>query len=90
MAVYVVDYDLRQRDRDYDPLIEALKQYESCHALKSTWFIDSALSAAAILTDLRKHVHQNDQIFVLRIHKIGVWHRNEDCSQWLLDPTRSY
>jgi hypothetical protein len=38
MAVYVVDYDLRQPDHDYRPLIDALRQYESCHALKSTWY----------------------------------------------------
>jgi hypothetical protein len=90
MAVYVVDYDLRQPDRDYDPLIAALKLYDSCHALKSTWFVDSSLSPAAILNDLRKYLHQNDQMYVLRIHQIGAWHRNEDCGQWLRDPARSY
>src|SRR5262249_31770782 len=88
MAVYVVDYDLRQPDHDYRPRIDALRQYESCHALKPTWFIDSTLSGVAIRADPRQHqrLHQNDQLYVLRINRAGHGTASKNAVYGLLIP----
>ncbi len=90
MSVYVVDYDLRNPDHDYQPLYDALNQYECCHALESSWFIDSDLSASAIRDDLCQHVHQQDQIYVMRLRPSWSSCRTESCSRWLHDQSRNW
>ena len=55
MAVYMITYDLKVKNKDeYQPLYEAIQGLGSnCHPVESVWFVDTKLSSTEIMDKLR-------------------------------------
>lgn len=83
MAVHSVNYDLKKPGRDYQPLYDAIKKYQHCHALESTWLIDTTQTPAQVRDNLKKHIDANDKLLITRLQ--GNWATNysDRCSDWL-------
>jgi len=66
--VYMIGYDLRQPGRNYDSLHEAIKSYGLwCHALDSTWLVETGKTAKQILEHLMQHIDSNDALMVIQV-----------------------
>ena len=66
--IYAVNYDLKEPDRNYKALHNAIK---SCgkfwHYLDSTWLVDTDLDANEIWEQLEPHVDKNDRVLVIGV-----------------------
>ena len=84
MSVHVVSYDLRKPGRDYARLYEALRSYTHCHALESTWLLDTSETATQVRDKLRQKMDANDGLLVTKMS--GQWAAaglNHNCASWL-------
>jgi hypothetical protein len=66
MAVYLVGYD-KKSGEDYQPLYDALENYDHWHELDSTWLITSEKSASEIRDDLTQFVPGEDKLLVITV-----------------------
>lgn len=75
MATYIVAYDLNKKGKNYDGLIDAIKKISGawCHALESTWFVTSNLTAMQILEKLRSQIDSDDELFVMLASNRAAW-----------------
>ena len=85
--VYIISYTLHHT-HDYEPLHKAIKDISGIwwHHTTSAWLTESSLSAAQIFNLLQAHVHNADDLLVIRVQ--GDWHaRIHDTSsmKWLQD-----
>jgi len=70
--VYLVTYDLKAPEKDYNALYDEIKSIgENYHPLESTWFVKSQLTAQSISAKLRSAMDENDSLFVVNISKQG-------------------
>lgn len=90
MSILCVDYDLNSPGQDYKPLWAALRKYTHCHALDSTWFLDTAKSPGDVRDQLSKLIDKNDQLYVFRLRKHWAAHRKDACTEWLKGSARSW
>lgn len=74
MATYIVSYDLRAPDKDYEKLTEYLKSQSAWwHYLGSTWVIVSDLTAVQLRNEIRAHCDANDRILVISAGGTAAW-----------------
>ena len=74
MALFVVTYDLRQKDwPDYTKLIDKLKQMSSVKYQESSWFVDQNRTAQQVLETLKPYVHEDDRLMVVEFTKRPAW-----------------
>lgn len=66
MAVFVVSYDLRGDEKDYQSLYERLAEWRAVRVLESFWLIDWDTTATALRDDLAQFVDGDDGLFVIR------------------------
>jgi CRISPR/Cas system-associated endoribonuclease Cas2 len=70
MAVFLISYDLRKPDFDYDPLYDALAKIKAKHVQDSVWGVRTTLSAEKIFDYLWQHMHnEKDRLFVVPFDK---------------------
>ena len=82
--VYSVSYDLRKPGRNYDALYAYLQKFTWCHALESTWFVMSDLSAANIRDAIGKLVDAGDGVVVTRLAADwATWGMSAGVNAWL-------
>ena len=66
--VYVVSYDLRKPDRNYEDLIRELKSFGTWwHQTSSVWIIVTSKTAVEVRDYLKQFIDINDKLFVSRI-----------------------
>lgn len=69
--VYLVAYDLKKPDRNYDDLISELKSFGTWwHQTGSVWVIVTSKTTADVRDYLRQFMDSNDKLFVVQIQKI--------------------
>jgi len=91
MAVYVAAYDLHKPDRDYEPLYEYLKSFDSwAHCIDSVWLLDTNKTATDIRDGMLKNMHNRDTILVIRVNKDAAWNAFGDCGNWVLSDDRNW
>jgi len=74
MAVYQIDYDLRNKG-SYQALYERLRSYQVwCRPLESTWVIATQESATQVRDYLLGVMDQDDGILVTRLRSEAAWH----------------
>lgn len=84
MATYVITYDMRKPGRNYESLYEAIKAYGTwAHVLESAWAIVTSQSAAAVRDNLRRHMDDNDGIFVVKSGTEAAWANVLCKNEWL-------
>ncbi|MFA9204792.1 MAG: hypothetical protein ACEQSD_12395 [Flavobacteriales bacterium] len=66
MTTYVVSYDLI-KNKDYTKITEAIKAYGNwCNPLESFYIIETALTSAQVLDNLKKFIDSDDQLLVVQ------------------------
>lgn len=74
MALYLVSYDIREKNRDYRQLISRLEQYGALEVLFSVWLLPhSEGSARTIAEDLSRFVLDDDGILVQEVGSDAAW-----------------
>lgn len=74
MACYVVSYDLRNPQRDYDRLYARLSAWGALQVLESVHLIASDQSSSSDLRDdLARYIDANDGLFVARLTGEAAW-----------------
>ncbi|MGA6984818.1 MAG: hypothetical protein WBZ01_02085 [Terriglobales bacterium] len=70
MSVFIVSYDLRKPDYNYDPLYEALDKIEAKHIQDSVWGVNTSSTATDVFDYLRQFLHnEKDRLFVVPFDK---------------------
>ncbi len=67
---YLISYDLRNPDRDYQKLYDKLDQLDAVGLLGSVWIVDvDEKSAERVLERLRRFIDKNDRLLIVRFVK---------------------
>ena len=90
MAVYIVTYDLTAPSKDYAPLLEAIRKYTNCYALKSAFFVDTLQDAATIRENLMRFLDLSDKLYVMNITRDWKSAHPDPTTEWLLSPLRTF
>lgn len=70
MAVFIISYDLRKPDYDYQPLYDALAEWGAKRVQDSVWGLRSEATAEHVFDDLWRHMHnEKDRLFVVTFDK---------------------
>ncbi|WP_406242296.1 hypothetical protein ACF3M2_18010 [Tissierella carlieri] len=71
MTSYLISYDLKNKDKNYESLYEKIKEisYDNAwwHYLDSTWIIKSDLSLSEITSNLTSTIDKNDCLLVIEV-----------------------
>ncbi len=68
--VYIVAYDLKKTDRNYDELIKGIESFGTWwHQTGSVWMIVTSKSTAEVRDYLKQFIGANDQLFVGRLQR---------------------
>nr|WMC97158.1 hypothetical protein RAR13_00060 [Aminobacter aminovorans] len=90
MAVYLVTYDLITPGKNYTPLLDAIRKYTNCYALKSAFFIDTLESEVTVAKKLVQLIDGNDKLYVMEITKHWAANKKMVCTDWLNAPVRTF
>ncbi len=85
MALYAINYDLKQPGRDYSALHNAIKAFGTwCRPTDSFWIVQSASKAQQIRDTLWTHMDKNDALLVHRMAGEAAWiGTDQQVSDWL-------
>lgn len=86
MSLYVVTYDVRAKNHDYQPLYDQLNAWRAGHLQNSVWLVDVKGTATQIRDALRAHVHTDDTLCVIQIFPNSDWatrHARKSGTDWL-------
>lgn len=84
MATYIVTYDLRAPNRNYEALYEAIKEYRTwAHINESVWAVVTEQSAVVVRDYLMQFMDQNDSIFVVKSGAEAAWRGVLCKNEWL-------
>lgn len=65
MALYVLEYDVRAKNHDYQPLYDELATFDAVRVLKSFWCFKRFNTTATGLRDhFKQFVHKDDGLAV--------------------------
>jgi CRISPR/Cas system-associated endoribonuclease Cas2 len=68
--VFLISYDLRKPDFNYEPLYAALRKISAKHVQDSVWGINTTSSATVVFDYLWQHMHnEKDRLFVVPFDK---------------------
>ena len=83
--IYHISYDLKKPGRNYDLLYKTLRDMNGyCHALDSTWYISTTLSAESVRDCLKSVMDSSDALLVTHASVPGAWlGLDDDISTWL-------
>lgn len=69
MTLYLISYDLRKPNQDYEELFSAIKSFSGYyHLLESAWLVSTGKNAQGVYDILRPHTDDNDHIFVSSVN----------------------
>lgn len=81
---YIISYDLSYPNRNYDTLIQAIKQFPIWGRLtESTWAVVAKDSAANIRDLLMKYIDEDDKLIVIRSGRNVAWTKCLADSNWI-------
>lgn len=84
MACYIISYDLRKPNRDYESLYAAIRSYGTWAQIhESVWAIVTESPATAVRDRLMLQMDTDDRLFVIKSGTEAAW-RGVICrSEWL-------
>lgn len=78
MNKIIVTYDLCGEGKNYDGLIDRLKQYPTHLKInKSSWLIKTIYSCAEVRNELMKQIDGDDMLFVAKLAGEAAWTKAE-------------
>jgi hypothetical protein len=70
MAVFLISYDLRKPDYDYQPLYEALAKANAKHVQDSIWGLDTTSNSTEVFDYFWQFMHNaKDRLLVVPFEK---------------------
>ena len=68
----LISYDLKQPDRDYTSLYDAIKQLGKAwwHYLESVWIVDTTQDPEACYNLIKPTIDDNDSLFIVEITRM--------------------
>ena len=88
MKTYLIGYDLNKTGKDYESLIQKIKNSFSTwwHHLDSTWIVKSNLTAVAIRDMLIPLIDKDNELLIVGLTGEAAWTGfNDKGSKWLTD-----
>ena len=74
MALYLISYDIAEKNHDYQSLWDRLAAMRATRILYSEWlFPDATGRAMAIATDLTGHIDKGDSLLVQEVGRDAAW-----------------
>ncbi|MHA7268394.1 hypothetical protein [Arthrobacter sp. HLT1-20] len=86
MTIYWVNYDLNATGQDYEKLITYLKSHDSwAKPLKSSFFVKTSLTAAALRDGIKLHTDSNDNVVVVPVGGQGwaTFGASKNVTDWM-------
>lgn len=87
MALYVITYDVRAKNReDYQPLYDQLNGWEAAHLQDFVWLANLNELAKDVRDALKIHMRPDDTVCVIEIFKKSDWstsHARKTGKNWL-------
>lgn len=84
MESYIITYDLKNSSKNYDDLIDKIKNYPKwAHVNESVWVVKSNTSATDIRNNLKTVADSNDSLFVATLTGVAAWRNIIDDSDVL-------
>lgn len=81
---YIISYDLSKPLRDYDGLINAIKQFPMWGRLtESTWAVVTSNTAVEIRDTLKLHIDSDDKLIVIRSGRAAAWTKCLADNNWI-------
>lgn len=91
MAVRLVAYDLKVRNKDNKELIDALEGYQSFHLQESVWLVDTQLTSKQLRAELVHVMKAGDMLFISRVTPaIATAGLTQVAKNWLASPSRTW
>lgn len=86
MTCYIVSYDLVGKNKDYEALYTAIKNYGGwAHISESTWAVVTDNSAVEVRDALKRCLDSDDRIFVIKSGVEAAWSNVICNNEWLKD-----
>ena len=74
MALYLISYDIAEKNYDYQSLWTRLAAMKATRVLYSEWlFPDATGRAVAIAADLTAHIDKGDSLVVQEVGRDAAW-----------------
>lgn len=74
MSSKIIEYDLRQPNRDYEALYDAIKSYGIwARVTESTWLIKTEDNCVQVRDSLKQKMDTNDRLFVGELTGEAAW-----------------
>ena len=84
--LYAIGYDLGGPERDYEELIDAIKDYGVyAKVVESMWIVQTTDSCSDIRNNLQQHMDDNDHIIVLGLDGTYSTYNSQNTLDWLGD-----
>lgn len=85
MSTYIVTYDLKNPENNYEDLIKKIRSYKSWARLgDSSYVISTKQSVISIRNKLSDVLYNNDKLFVGKVNAPAAWYGlSEEVSDWL-------
>ncbi|HIF9328495.1 TPA: hypothetical protein ACX6RL_000741 [Photobacterium damselae] len=91
MKAYVITYDLRTPNQNYNGLYEAIKTTGRWwHYLDSTWIIATDESPAQIWSRLELFVDNNDNLLIMEVKNNSQGWLPQDAWEWINENVPKY
>jgi CRISPR/Cas system-associated endoribonuclease Cas2 len=91
MTLYVITYDVRAKNPEYQSLYDQLNEWGAAHLQNSVWLADMNGTAAAVRDALRRHLHPDDRVCVIQIFSNSdwaTWKARKTGTDWLTSHTK--
>lgn len=87
MNSYLITYDLDKPGKDYESLINRIKEYPAwAHICESSWCVRSSNSSKDIRDTLSPYLDDNDKLFVGKLTGEAAWQGlSKELTNWLHD-----
>jgi CRISPR/Cas system-associated endoribonuclease Cas2 len=86
MTLYVISYDVRSTNHEYQPLYDQLNSWGAAHLQNSVWLADLTDTAGSVREILKAHMHKDDTVCVIQIFtnsKWSTWNARTTGTDWL-------
>jgi CRISPR/Cas system-associated endoribonuclease Cas2 len=90
MTLYVITYDVRAKNHEYQSLYDQLNEWGAAHLQNSVWLADMNGTAAAVRDALQRHMHPDDTVCVIQMFPNSDWatrHARKTGIDWLKSHT---
>lgn len=83
MPTLLITYDLNSPGQKHSDLLEGIKQYPWAQLSESSYAIKTSLNPSEVYSNLKSHIDQNDNLYVITMAKPYTGFGPEDVNKWL-------